>query len=288
MLNAQSPKGRHVLSGLGCRIGPKPAPERMLYLLTETAMSSPHLPAELLDHVVDVLHGTRNALRNCCLVSKSWVPRTRKHLFASGRFITAKELQSWKKAFPDPSTSPAHYTRTLLIGCADVELGSWIGGFSQVVRLELVSQSMYINESEISLVPLHGFSPVLKSLRVAFAVLPSSRIFDLLLSFPHLDDLAVISFDAAIDNGCGPDGLPAVAQPSSPPTLAGSLDIFLKGGMGSISRRLLSLPSGPHFQKLKLTWNYEQDLPLATALVEGCSHTLEYLDIICNPLGTSI
>ena len=92
-------------------------------------------------------HSTRRKrrTRNCCLVSESWVPRTRKHLFASIRFLTVKNLQSWKKAFPDPSTSPAHYTKTLLTDCADVEVGSWIGGFSQVVHLELGSQRMDTN-----------------------------------------------------------------------------------------------------------------------------------------------
>jgi len=170
----------------------------------------------------------------------------------------------------------------------DTEEGSWMRGFSQVVRLEVSSQRMYANELAISLAPLHGFSPVLKSLRVAFAVLPSSRTFDLILSFPLLDDLAIIAFDASIDNGDGPDPLPTVTQPSSPPTLAGSLDIFLKGGMGPITRRLLSLPSGIHFRELKLTWNHERDLSLTTPLVEGCFHTLESLYIISNPLGMSI
>jgi hypothetical protein len=36
-------------------------------------MSNP-LPAELLDYVIDHLCDTQDALRNCCLVSKSWVP----------------------------------------------------------------------------------------------------------------------------------------------------------------------------------------------------------------------
>ena len=39
-------------------------------------MSNLHLPAETLDHIVDHLHDTKDALRNCCLGSKSWVPRT--------------------------------------------------------------------------------------------------------------------------------------------------------------------------------------------------------------------
>ena len=43
-------------------------------------------------------------------------PRTRRHLFAEVDFPSAKRLESWKKTFPDPSTSPAHYTKVLVIG----------------------------------------------------------------------------------------------------------------------------------------------------------------------------
>ena len=130
--------------------------------------------------------------------------------------------------------------------------------------------------------------PILKSLRVAFAALPSSRTFDLILSFPLLDDLTVIAWDVSIDNEHGSDALPTVGKPSNPPTFAGSLDVFLAGGIEPIARRLLSLPSGIHFRELKLTWNFEQDLPLTKNLVEGCSHTLESLTVVCNPLGMSI
>jgi hypothetical protein len=58
--------------------------------------------------------------------------------------------------------------------------------------------------------------------------------------------------------------------------------------MELITRRLLSLPGGIHFRKLTLTWSDEQDLSLAMALVEKCSHTLESLNVTCNPLGTSV
>ena len=76
--------------------------------------SNTHLPSETLDHIVgnlpgaersDPLLGTeisylrgteRRNFRNCCLVSKSWVPRARKHLFFHVTFSNAKGLESWK------------------------------------------------------------------------------------------------------------------------------------------------------------------------------------------------
>ena len=256
-------------------------------------MSNP-LPAELLDYVIDHLRDTQYALRNCCLVSKSWVPRTRKHLFADIAFPTVGSLESWKKTFPDPSTSPAQYTGTLSIGCshvvtaADAEEGGWIRGFSSVVHLELGdpgSRSLAASVSS-SLVLFHGFSPVIKSLRITFPILQFLQVFNLILSFPLLEDLAVINsyYDEFIGSGDGPDWQLTVTQPMRPPMFTGSLKLFAMGRMEPFIRRLLSLPGGVHFWKLKLTWLRGEDLSLITGLVGGCYRTLESFDMTCNSL----
>jgi hypothetical protein len=252
--------------------------------------ANPHLPGELLDHVVDLLHDTKDALRNCCLISRSWIPRTRKHIFAEVRFRTEENLQSWKETFPDPSTSPARYARVLYIDypqavtAADAEAGGWISGFSRVVQLEVGSYMGHGDES-LSLVPFHGFSPIVKSLRMTFTALPSSQIVDLILSLPLLEDLTVhviTDYEASIDNNDSSDGLSTIIQPSSPPMFTGTLELFLQGGMKPIARGLLSLPGGIHFRKLTLTLFHEECFVLTTALVEECSHTLESLNIGCT------
>jgi hypothetical protein len=257
-------------------------------------MSNPHLPAEMLDHVVDLLHDTKDALRNCCLVSKSWIPHTRKHLFTDIRFRTEEDLESWKKTFPDPSISPACYAKTLFVGCthivtaADAEPDGWIRGFSRVVHLEMNDHTTSIDGSAISLVPFHGFSPVVTSFHVNFTLLPSSRLVNLIFSLPLLEDLTVITqYEALIDDGDGSDGLSTVVQPSSPPIFTGSLELFLAGGMEPIARRLLYV-GGIHFWKLTLAWFREDLILLTTALVEECSHILESLNITCNLPSTSI
>jgi len=51
--------------------------------------------------------------------------------------------------------------------------------------------------------------------------------------------------------------------------------------MGSIIRRLLSLPGGISFRKLNWTRFSGEDLSLMMALVKRCSHTLESLDATC-------
>ena len=281
------------------RSGPRPASKktpRVTQRLTETTMSDPHLPAEILDYIVDHLHDAKDTLRNCGIVSKSWVPRTRNHLFADIDFRTVEVLESWKKSFPDPSTSPARYTRTLSVGrpdvitAADAEAGGWITGFSRVVHLEVDDHKHFFSESEVSLVPLHGLSPIVKSLRIFTPSLRFLYVFNLILSFPLLEDLDVTVGMPEKEDSDGTEEVqrPTAVQLSSPPRFTGTLELCLGGKIGPVARRLLSLPSGIHFRKITLVWLHKDDLPTITAFVEKCSHSLESLDIawnvVCKPI----
>ena len=126
-------------------------------------MLSARLPTELLDHIADLLHDTGEALTNCCLISKSWIPRTRRHIFADVAFLTDEDLESWKETFPDPSKSPAHYTKNLSIDYLRVKVAEgegdrWIGGFSRVVHLKVVALGKEgASMSWQSLLLFHGF-----------------------------------------------------------------------------------------------------------------------------------
>ena len=267
----------------------------------ETAM--PNLPYELLDHIVDHLEYDHDALGACCLVSKSWIPRTREHLFAWIDFQTRRSprLQQWKKAFPDSSTSPAHYAKYLAIGCPQLvteaggEAGNWIASFSSVEELKLGGWGSGSGPGwEAAFILLHAFSPVLKVLRVDIPSLPFPHIFDLVLSFPLLEDLDLLERpddSTQTDNGSDSDESPTVvqdAQPSNLPVFTGSLNLFLSEGVKPIVYWLLSSQSGIHFQKLTLGWVCEEDIPLTTELVERCSGTLEYLYISFDLDGVSI
>jgi len=247
-------------------------------------MSTLRLPVELLDRIVDNLHGAERALSNCCLISKSWIPRARKHLFADVRFVTEEDLELWKEMFPDPSTSPARYTKYLLVHClhvvtvADADVDGWIRGFSRAVHLTLGSY----NRRAVSLLPFHGFSPAIKSLYVGFDSHPSSQIAGLILSFPLLEDLAVNSSHLVGDHSDGSRGLPTIVQPSNPPKLTGTLELVTRNA-GPVIRPLLSLPGGFHFRKLTLTWCFGTNVSRTTAFMEKCAHTLESLDITGDP-----
>ena len=100
----------------------------------------------MVDSILDYLDDKPATLKACCVVSKSWVPRARRHLFAHVKFdISDSPIEMWMKRFPDPSNSPAHHTRTLsifgtpviVITATDAGVSDWIRAFHNVVRLEL-------------------------------------------------------------------------------------------------------------------------------------------------------
>ena len=254
--------------------------------LCMTTMSNPYLPTELLDHIADLLHDTSDALKSCCLISKSWIPRTRKHLFADVKFRTPTNLSTWKNTFPDPSTSPACYTGSLFIKYpqpitpADAEEGGWITTFSRVVRF-----GVDIHQSTVDLVPFHAFSPAIKSLHITFLRLPPIQILDLAYSFPSLEDL---SLSSPTWSYYGLNAELTATPPPNPPAFTGSLELFLWGGMSPIASQLLALPSGLHFRRLKLTLRRGGDISSTMELVERCSSTLETLEIDFKAARTSI
>ena len=249
-------------------------------------MSDPHLPPEILDHILDLLHDRPEALKVCCLVSKSWVPRARRHLFVNIWFHSMGRLESWRKIFPDPANSPAHHTNTLSIGSPQVAIaanegaGSWIQAFSRVASLNMCcSLGQDLN---VSLAPFLKFSPTLKSLRTHSIVLPCPHLFNLICSSPLLEDLTLTGEDR--DN----PHRPQTVVPSTSPAFTGSLELSLFGGMGSTARRLLDLPNGVHFRRLTLSLTCVEDLRWTMELVARCSGTLECLDVKYYLHGTSV
>ena len=161
-----------------------------------TTMSHPLLPAELLGHTVDHLHDTRDALKSCCLVSASWVTRTRRHLFANVAFRSEKRPTIMKKYVSRSLQVPACYTDHLAVSClkevtpADAEECGWIPTFLRVARSDVD-----ISGPEISLLQFYGFSPSLRSLQICYNNSPSPRILNLIHLFPLIEDLSLVTCD---------------------------------------------------------------------------------------------
>ena len=161
--------------------------------------------------------------------------------------------------------------------------------FSNVVHFEVIGQGLFTVHEKAALISFHGFSSIFTSLRVAFSILPSSQIRNLIFYFPLLEDLTVVAY-FGISTGSSGDssGLSIVIHPSNSPRFTGSLDLLMRRGMKHIVHQLLSLPGDIRFRKLTVTWLHEDDLSLTTALVERCSDTLESLNVTCEPCGAFI
>ena len=252
-------------------------------------MSGPHLHPEVLDHVVDLLHDAEAVLRTCSLVSRSWVPRARRHLFAQIRFGSARDLQSWKSTFLDPSTSPAYYATALSIGCpqevvaVDAEEGGWIRAFSRIVKLE-IDEPLDL-ESTVSLDPLCGAFPALRSLDINVSTIEPSQLYSFIYSFPLLEDLSLALQEERQDFNDGVDERTIALPPASSPPFAGSLTLFAVNGIFAIASRLFSLPGDLRFRELHLGLNNERDFRFVNEFVQRCSSTLEVLELGHYPHG---
>ena len=198
--------------------------------------------------------------------------------------------------FPDPYNSPGCYTRTLNVCCsevvaaADAGEGGWIRGFRNIVHLYLSNRDLPFHlNPEISYTSFRNISPNLKTLEVSSPFLLRARLFDIIYSSPLLENLVLVGGDDGhID--CEPDsesdGTQVVVSPSNSPVLAGTLDLFLLGGIAGITHRLLKLPSGLHSRELTLRIFEEEDIHPVAGLVMACSETLERLDIAFHLEGT--
>jgi len=237
------------------------------------------LPPEIFDLILDYLRDEQAALKACCVVSKSWIPRARKHLFAHVAFDAENcPIGRWKKTFPDPSSSPAHHTQSLSIrglqgvGTAGVDVRRWVRTFHRVVDLH-VSRLGWWDESRDFLAQLHGFSPTLKSLHLSYSSIPPSEIFDFICSFPLLENLVLDALWPKPDV----DGWKV---PSTSPKLTGSLEVV--GVVRPFVHQLCNLPGGLHFSRIMMRGRKE-DTESIMGLVSRCSDTLESLSILYYP-----
>ena len=248
--------------------------------VTRTTMSIP-LPPEIFDLIVEHLCEEQATLKVCSVVSKSWVPCARRHLFARVEFHRINSrFESWMKAFPDPSNSPAYHTRHLsichksgLVAAATVA-HTWIRAFCNIVNLTVEIKAWW--DGNASLVPLHALSSTLKSLRFAHYSVPHSEVFSLICSFPSPEDLELVGF--------GPEETDMPALPSTSPKFTGTLSLSRMDGARFDIKPLLALPGGLHFTTIKIRCAAD-DLESITSLVSVCCGTLETICIMQNLRG---
>ena len=196
-----------------------------------------------------------------------------------------------------PFHPPGALHKALFIGfsqvvtAAGIGEGCWVLAFSRVVHLKMdILAAGFFEQTSISLVPFHGFSPVSRSLRVESTALTPSQVFDLLSSFPLLEDISMtVHYRGLIKNSdYSFENQSTVIQSSSSPALNGSLQLFSESGMDPFVSRLLSLPNGLYFRNVDLVWHHVADVSSTAELVEGCCSALESLNIDGSLICTSV
>ena len=127
------------------------------------------------------------------------------------------------------------------------------------------------DDDYVSLAQLQRLSPTLQSLSLIRCHTLLSDTFDLICSFPLLEDLRPICF--GLDGGYYDIN---VWNTTASPKFTGSL--HLTGEVGSITLGLLNLPGGFHFSKIEVSCP-DCHAESMMGLVSECSDTLECLSV---------
>ena len=95
-------------------MGSKPPKAKRPASVKTEAITIPRVPQEIVDEILDHLAADpdHTPFQSCALVSKSWVPSCRRHLFHTVLF-TPSTIHKWAITFPVPEESPGRHVRDL-------------------------------------------------------------------------------------------------------------------------------------------------------------------------------
>ena len=157
------------------------------------------IPPEIVDHIIDLTDNHR-ALQACSLVAKSWVGRSRVHLF---RDVVLFSNRRWQEVMPVGETTPAMYTRTLTMGQSGTPQGKWINTDTLYPFLSHLRDFRNVENLILDGWEPHGFSEGglkkyfghfggrLRSLELGGQKMSPESFIILLGLFPNLEDLLV-------------------------------------------------------------------------------------------------
>jgi hypothetical protein len=232
---------------------------------------APRTPQDLIDEVLDHLATDSDfkSLRSCALVSKSWVPSCRRHLFHTILF-NSRSTARWVKTFPVPGESPAHYVRDLCFS---------LWGYSGAPQKVFDHVPWFINVEKMAWLGHGGFrSPwilslgrlpqSLTSLTIETDPVTIVQIRDILAQLPNLDNLSLVGFIDAVERRALP-GIGTVLRGR----FGGRLRLVNGYAEECVMNMLLEVPTGLHFTELHVRGVHESFLS-TVRLAEACGKTL--------------
>ena len=205
------------------------------------------------------------------------MPSCRRHLFRRVVF-RPHNLPAWRSTFPNPSTTPAAYTREIRIHLVldmPTELAEYMPYFSNVHHLTLIGGRFETRQwtSSIGRLPAS-----IRSLTMKFVSVANDQVLEIMGQLPNLDDLSLCTF-----KGTGfPDAVGEILRGR----YDGKLELLLMDDFhASVVRSLLEAPEGLGFKNVKAFCNSEDDFPVYADLVAACQDTLTDLDISVSAEG---
>jgi len=236
-------------------------------------------PQDIIDEILDHLAADSDfqSLRACVLVSRSWVPSCRRHLFHTAD-LTRGKMEIWLYAFPVPEESPAHHFRALRLTITGI---NWFPDkffehaplFTNVRKLYLFGREDCLESRLPSLWRLPEYVTSL-TIQAPFGGVSLVGIWDIMARLPNLNDLSlwggVIPADrnALLGIGTVPRG-----------RFGGELvlrDVYSKRRDATII--LFKILTGSPFSKVGIDCAREH-IPRVIRLVEACSETIVKLSL---------
>ena len=232
----------------------------------------PKIPQEIIDEILDHLatNSAYESLRSCALVSKSWVPSCRRHLFHTA-FFTSRDMTRWLKMFPVPAESPAHHVRELRFSIAGFDTTvpeRFSGHISWFTNAESVAFGGEGPSQSLWIPPFWSLPQSITSLTLSANGITLSRVQDVMAKLPNLQDLSLSGVLTLVSTG-------AFLWETAPRRLGGKL---LLNGLANkyVMDMLLEIPTGLHFTEIQAR-GARICLLSTVMLAEACSRTLEKL-----------
>ena len=229
----------------------------------------PRTPQEVTDKILAHLAADSDlgSLRSCTLVSKSWIPLCRQHLFHTVTF-TWLSIEGWLETFPVPEESPAH-----LVRCLGIQLGLSDNEPEKVFE----HSPWFTNVERVIISARHGWPLHIRphwrlpqsttSLTLNVDVITLAGIMSIMTGLPNLDNLSLsgtflLNRFLSLEDGMDPRG-----------RFGGRLRLI--GGLAeeTLMETLLEIPTGLRFTEVEIRCTRNVLLP-TVSLVEGCSKTL--------------
>jgi hypothetical protein len=236
------------------------------------------LPAEIIDIIIDHLHGDASALKACALVCKSWLYSSCFHLYSSLELRPdSNAFLRWEDEFSSSFIgSPSHLVQSVfLINFCPETLTPFIGHFRSLSRVQtLTLEWVQISGSQFSSFSSY-FAKSLRSLELINSVVPEpGDLVRLICMFPNLDNLHITKIKSKRETDVSK---PVELQITTVPSFRGTLRLTCLTKCLEFVQHFAKLPT--NFTKLRLTELRLRDFPHYTTLLTSCGSSLKQLKI---------